>query len=263
MLGSVLATTIATQAAVIDDAPLAEGPGNIIANYRGIYLTGSGSTSATTIEALDNAYTMHDYSGATNGNNVFAFTDNTLPDIQISSQSSFTTIGTTITNTSWLSSTPNAYRIQLPTDTTTAYTMSIDFGNWDSGSSSFTDNVNAVSAAAFTLTAPQERFKAITSMVVNFVSATDEVLSSQTILSSSLDTSSSVTRVLYFGYESDSNDISSISITFNVEADAEAVSPLVGLNDLTFTTIPEPSTSALGLLGAAIAAAAFIRRRRS
>ncbi|QYY34517.1 PEP-CTERM sorting domain-containing protein [Ruficoccus sp. ZRK36] len=257
-------------AAVVTDLPLAEGPGTVIAPTRSITLEATGSTSSATLNARSDIYALQSVPGFSSSGltNIVSYTDSTLPDLRYTKSFSGTNTGNEITNPGFLtSSTPDTatnsgYYIYLPTNATEALTptITIDFGSYNSGTEEFTTGVNSVQAAGFTLTAPAARFALTSSIVVEFLDASSGVLSSQTVLYSELDTDDpNDPNALYFGYESDDYDIASISITFNQDAGTSVV-PIIGLDDVAFTSVPEPST--MGMLGLGLLALIGLRLRR-
>ncbi|MGE9294100.1 MAG: PEP-CTERM sorting domain-containing protein [Puniceicoccales bacterium] len=264
---SLVLTASTVSAAVVTDLPLAEGPGTVIAPSRSITLEATGSTSSATLNARDDIYALQSVPGFSNSGftNIVSYTDSTLPDLRYTKSFSGTNTGNEISNSAFLTSYPeetltkSGYYVYLPNNATEAlaYNITIDFGSYNSGSEEFSTGVNSVQAAGFTLTAPAERFALTSSIVVEFRDASSGVLSSQTVLYSELSTEFS--NAIYFGYESDDYDIASISITFNQDAGTSVV-PIFGVDDVAFTSVPEPST--MGMLGLGLLALIGLRLRR-
>lgn len=221
----------------------------------------SNATSQATLEALDDFSVVRDFTGAAAGTNVVSFTDTALPDIQLSFSGELSaTTGSELTNNGFITSEGSGIRF-ASSSTTAAHTMTgtIDFGSLDG---SFTSSVNAVSAAAFTLAQPG-RWQRIESVVVTFLGADDStVINTQTILGSSIADKTS-NQGLYFGYQAGSGEaIGSAVFTVNVNVDAGGQDdPLFGLDDVSFTAIPEPAAS-VSFVGAMVLLLSLGLRRR-
>ncbi|QYY34519.1 PEP-CTERM sorting domain-containing protein [Ruficoccus sp. ZRK36] len=268
LAASVFAFSTATAATVTTDITLAEGPGDVIAPDRTPTLTGSGSTAQSTLEARSDLFVLQNFTGiASKTTAIFAFTDETKPDVQIrlaSDPANFWSSTSTenTTNDSFASSYGSAYIIQTPTTEASAisYALAIDFGSYNSSTEEFTTGTG-VYASAFTLNSAKGRLELTDSIVVEFKSTSGSTLSTQTILGTDIINDASSNPGMYFGYETTGDLIGSVEITINRDAGTLASSMMVGLDDITFTSIPEPSTSA-ALLGAAVLVGMLIRRRR-
>jgi hypothetical protein len=222
---------------------------------------GANATTQATLEALNDFSVIRDFAAAVDGTNVVAFTDATMPDIQISFVGGLNSAtGSVLTNSGFITSPGSGIKVvSSQTSATHAMTGTIDFGSWDG---SFTSNVNAVSAAAFTLAQPG-RWQRMESVVVTFLGADDStVINTQTILGSSIvDKTSS--QGLYFGYQAGSGEsIGSAVFTVNVNLEVGTQDdPLLGLDDISFAAIPEPATS-VSLLGGVVLLLSLGLRRR-
>lgn len=218
------------------------------------------ATSQATLEGLAGFSVIQDYTGAASGTNIFAFTDSATPDFQLSFGGSVaTTTGSALTNNGFITSEGSGIRF-ASSSTTAAHTMTgtIDFGSYADGT--FTSSVNAVQAAGFTLSQPA-RWDRIESVVVTFLGADDStVLNTQTISGSTIVDKSS-NQGLYFGYQAGSGEaIGSVVFTVDVN-NLSGDAPLMGLDDISFTAIPEAATS-VSLLGGMVLLMSVALRRR-
>ncbi|WPJ95359.1 hypothetical protein SH580_18215 [Coraliomargarita algicola] len=221
----------------------------------------SNATSQATLEALDDFLVVRDFTGAVDGTNVVSFTDASVPDIQISfgGTANGASSGSIVTNSGFITSAGSGIRAVSGSNDAGTIIGTIDFGSWSG--STFASNVNAVSAAAFTLSQPG-RWVRIDSVVVTFLGIDDStVLNTQTILGSSI-TDKDSNQGLYFGYKAGSGEaIGSAVLTVNLNDVVTGDNPLMGLDDISFAAIPEPATS-VSLLGGMVLLMSVAMRRR-
>ncbi|MBC2600198.1 hypothetical protein [Puniceicoccus vermicola] len=224
---------------------------------RSITNTASGATSASTLEALGDFGIIYEYGSFNQGTNIIAFSDETRSDLQISFSGAVSTsssgAGASLSNNSYSTSPTSAIRFADNAETA-AHILSttLDLGSWDG--STFDGSVGGTSAFGFTLSAPDGAFSRLNSITVQFLDASSQTLSTQTISGVN---SGSVG--FYFGYQSNAADIS--SVTVDVSINEGSGSFLMGMDDIGFSSIPETSTYSLitGALG--IGLVLFIRRR--
>jgi hypothetical protein len=241
------------QAATISNPSLVTS-GNMIAPSAAVNVVAANATAEATIEAVSGLSVLQDFSSFSGASNIVSFTSASRPDISISGSS-----GNAVTNSSFLTSTGSALRIQTSA-TGSAYTQSvtIDFGTYDS--SVFDGSNIGVAAAAFTLNSTPTYVDATAQITATFYGVNNQVLSTQTFTPVG---SASNSRI-YFGYESvTSSAISSIQI--DIMSTATGAALIYGLDDLAFTgasSIPEPSTASL-LIGAGALGVAMMMRRTS
>ena len=241
----------AAQAAVITD-PTLTGPGADTfdpAGFEEVDFTPAPSDTMATLEARSDIRSIQDFTGFATGNNTFAFTDPSTPDIQFRiSGTSGDNAGRQLTQANAQTSAGAAYTIDAVA-TTPAAVVTIDFGSFDSGTGTFDSNTNAVAATGFTL----NQIGSANSFNIQF--QTDAGVTLQTVTfsgqaGSNPDPNGNATASDYFvGFESSTFNIGQIVIsrtgsTFNS-----------GLDDFGFTlvqevVVPEPASFALLGLGA-------------
>lgn len=240
-------------AAVVTDPALVTS-GNKISPYGAITHTASNVTAESTLEARSDLSVLQDFSSFSGASNIVSFTNASLPDISITGS-----LGSPVTNNSFLSSTGSAMRIQTAaTGSTYTHTVGIDFGTYNA--SVFDGSVTGVEAAAFTLNSTPAYVDVTASITATFYDVNNQVLSTQTFTP----TGSTSNSRIYFGYQSvSSSAISSIQIDITSTASGAAL--IYGLDDLAFTpaisTIPEPSSAALLLGAGALGTVAAMRRQ--
>jgi len=224
----------------------------------------SNMTSQATLEALDGFSVVRDYATVTGGTNVLSFADSATPDIQISfggTGNNAASSGSNLTNSGFITSAGSGIRVVSSGENSENTIIgTIDFGDWNG--SAFSSGAASVFAAGFTLAQPG-RWERIESVLVTFMGADDTtVLNTQTI-SGTLITDKTSNQGLYFGYQAGSGEsIGSAIFTVNVNAAETAVDdPLMGLDDISFTAIPEPSTTALLFSGMSVLMVMMRRRK--
>jgi|GEM_PF-5283651 hypothetical protein len=187
---------------------------------------------------------------------IMNFSDPSLPDVMFSfSGSPGSTSGSNLNNVSFVSAGSTGLRLVPSSASQVAMTLTIDFGHWNG--TTFDGSVNSVSAAGFTLTSTGSG-RWVTSMpefTVTFLDASGNVLSTQGRPADWPPNENS--QSLYFGYVSPTANISSIQIYMVGNTNA-----LLGLDELGFSVVPEPSAGALLLVGLAGMAAGRRHRRR-
>ncbi|QYY36696.1 hypothetical protein [Ruficoccus sp. ZRK36] len=205
------------------------------------------SATMAELEALSGLGVIYNYSftGNISGSNnyIIAFDDNARPDVQFTYGKSYSS-SVALDNNGFSTSSSTAMR--LPGDSNT-FTLRIDFGSYDSESDTFTAGAG-VSAVGFTLAG--NRFDQVDGdIAITYLDASNEILSTQTITSSS-----SSTIAGFSGYISTENNISAVVISY-------AGGGLFGLDDVSYTSIPEPSTSSMLLPVLILACLVALRRR--
>jgi hypothetical protein len=263
VLAALLLSAVSLKAAVPPDPALSTGANSIDpSGGLGITTNASGSTAKSTLEGLSGFGVVQNFTGAAAGTNVLSFSDASTADVKISfsgtdlapstgnhstSSSFFTSAGSGM----FISSNNNAGGGSIIT--------TIDFGSWNG--STFDSSVNAVSAAAFTLSGPTSRFARVTSISASFLSNAGTELSVQTVTPSY-----GTNPGLYFGYQAEAGQsIGSIVLTVNVSSFTSGDTQVIlGLDDLGFAAaaIPEPSTATLGMGAAAMMGALVLKRRK-
>lgn len=249
-------------AAVITNPTVTTGT-NVIAPSAGININASGSTSQATIEALTDISALQSFAGFTNSDNVMAFTaaERVHADVQF-----VTDVSTgEIVNNSWSTSYSSAVRLNFAEldGIPESYFMDINLGEWDSVASTFNVGAYTVGAAAFTLTGPDNRTEGFSSIEAEFFSASNAVLSTQTITNAALVGNVGTDR-MYFGYQATGGDtIARIKITFTTNNTISTTAPILGLDDFATTTaIPESGFAGLGLGLLALSLLSLRRRSR-
>ena len=226
-----------------------------------VNITAPGSTPKTVLQEQEGFGVIQTFTGFTGGTNVVSFTDPNQPDIQISFSGDYgSSRGDNFTNADFVTSGSSGIRIPVSNSyASTGLSATIDFGEWDG--ESFDSNINSVAAAGFTIGAPTERFDRITSISAQFLDPEAGVLTTQTITTSALSGSS---QGLYFGYAAESgSSIGSIVLTVNVSVGSAELTPLLGLDDIGYTPIPEPSSSSLALILSVLLVGITFRRPHS
>lgn len=214
----------------------------------------SGSTPQATLEGITDFAVLQDFTGfqASNvGDNIVNFTGGTYSDILfVASGSASSNSHGDVQTSSTLSTSLDEY-IQMRNNSGSSRTLSynIYFGNYDSGSSTFTPDVNPVTAAGFTLT--NVTATSSSGATVDFYNTEGSIVSTQSV-DNALDN-------IYFGYDNGTEGIARIRIrTFR-----DSGISTVGFDDLGFspTTVPEPGATA-ACLAALAGIGAWVRRRR-
>lgn len=235
--------------------------------------TASGSyvlTPAETLEARSDFRAIHVFTNnggsiitqssgiGTTNTEVIYFTSATMPSIQISASGNVgASIGADMAYNQRTTSDISA--IELQGASTAAYSLTLSFGSYNSTTSTFTDKVNSVAAAGFTISNAGTG----TMISVAFKDASGNTLSLQTATGVTDDgtngdvtTGSSAGADFYFGYQTPDNSYTISTVTITVSGSAISL----GLDDLGFTTIPvpEPLSASFLYLGGA---AAFLLRK--
>jgi hypothetical protein len=170
-----------------------------------------------------------------------------------------------ISNNSYSTSYSSAVRLNFATldGTPESYFMDINLGEWDFDTSTFNVGAYTVGAAAFTLTAPSAQTAGFSSIEAEFFSASNAVLSTQTITSAAF---VNTTNRMYVGHQATGGDtIARIKITFTTNnSSSDVATPILGLDDFATTTaIPESGFAGLGLGLLALSLLSLRRRSRS
>lgn len=246
LFGLLFSTAQPLSAAVIVNPTLATGSGSIApSGAQAITISASGSTSKSVLETLSGFGVVQNFAGFANGTNIISFTDAQRPAVQISFSGSgnLAASGSALSNVAFASSADSAIRLAADNALTgpNALVGTIAFGSWNG--STFNSNNASVSAVGFTLNAPLTRFDRVNAITVSFLSPTGTQLSIQTV-----NNFGSTTGVgIYFGYEATGGAaIGSVVIQIDINAKAGSEQQvLIGLDDLGFTAIPEPSQTAM------------------
>ncbi len=222
-------------------------------------ITATNATSASTLVGLDGFASIQNYS-ALNGNNlstsdayIFAFSDETRPDIRISltaDSGSIPADSVYINNSSFRSSEGGSFRVA--SNTSSSATYRIDLGSYDSDSDTFTLG-GGTQALGFTLTGRYPNTDATGGVTIAYYDASDSLLSTQVL-------DSTESRVGYTGYQSAGSAIAYVEISFTAET---LNAPLWGLDDLGTQSIPEISAFSIWGGMAALIACLYYRRRRA
>lgn len=241
--------------ATIANPTLASGAGNVIDPTGGEGVDQSFGTVQSTLEARSDLRVLQDFTSfAAGGNNIVSFTDGSLPDIQFQFSGLFsaTSAGNASTNVAGATSAGGSVMSQRNSATGTS-TLTISFGTWDG--SAFSAN-QTVGAAAFTF---NNVYTTKTGSVL-FKDAGGTSLNTSFAYTGANDTDSSGNhKDFYFGWDATAettSQIASIEITFT-----DSGGPFTSfIDDVAFTTIPEPSAALLGSLGIL---GLLLRRRRA
>ncbi len=237
------------------------GPGffygyNNISTFEGLAGYRTIQTFPTPLHSLNTAKAL-DFTGAGSRDIVFS-----------SSHGTGTSVATAAT---YVTSTGNAIRIQVPVATT--FTLTLNFGELGLDPNNATQNIldqtNGARAVGFTLTGNYARLVDATA-TVNFYSNSSALLSSQ-VLNANVDgnpgstTVGTADRWAFVSWQNTTglvaNDIARVTISFTTWASGGDAQ--LALDDLGYTTspIPEPA-SAAALLGLGALGCVAARRRR-
>lgn len=266
--GLLVSTGLTAQAAVI--TPTLVTGTNMIdpAGSETLDASGSGATAEATIEAMPEARAVQTWanfatsnSGATGWLNYVSFTDPLLPDIRFTATGLWRNGSTgqqeSGANTA-LRATSGTSNLRMIGDNnnTTAMVFRIDFGDYTPTGAVWDGSVNSVSAAGLTLSNLVSGLNATAS----FYTDSGTLLSSQSISGADSDATTTGGIDVYFGYKSTSANIGYVLVSKVQAAAGTNKSQVdVGLDDLVFTTVPEPAS--LGLLAAG--ALGLVSRPRS
>lgn len=228
-----------------------------LAGGRDITMSATGSTAKSTLEGLAGFGVVQTFTGFAPGANVIAFTDPLRADLRISfSGNTSANTGNELTNTSFITSGTSGVRVDN-SNIAGAMTVTglIDFGSWNG--SAFDSSVNAVSAVGFTLAAPSSNLVRLNSITTSFLDVDGNVLSTQTISGVN-----SGNQGFYFAHATGGTSISSVQFVVSINDNSVGTTALIlGLDDIGFTAIPEPSAAA-ALFGLGVLTLAACRRRR-
>ncbi|QYY34518.1 hypothetical protein [Ruficoccus sp. ZRK36] len=233
-------SSTAFAANVSTTASLSKGAANSIAPNRPDIKAASGSTAQSTLESRADICVLQNFTGSSaNKTNIFTFGADDLA-IRITPQEGEKSgTGKEISSSGFLSSYGSGYLIHPGMDSKAPFTYSvtIDFGSYEASSKAFTTGKPGVAVAAFTMVAPGVRYRLTDSIQVKFLSTSGKVLSTQAIPASDLDTATTKTVSIYFGYAASGDSIASIQIDINQKAGTvKDNSPLLGLDDIAFAT---------------------------
>lgn len=216
----------------------------------------AGSTSEATIEALSGVFAIHTFTGSeafiTPATNTYSNAVPGLPDVQVSMLSIVGSLGATagqeLTNSSFVTSSTSALRV-VGGGATRTYKVIIDFGDQDV---SWNATGTIAGAAAFTMRT--NAWGSVASMQALFLDNSGSTLSTQTVDVAALEATSN--GAAYFGYDSMGVGIGSIELTVSTNT----TTPTFGLDDITFTAVPEPASLAMLATGSLLC---LTRQRRS
>jgi hypothetical protein len=263
-LGMLMVAALAgvSRGAVITDSTLTFGADAIDkqASAQDVSFTPSNATPQATLEAIDTFGAIHSFSGFTDNAtvttvNYINFTDTARPDLRFSLSGTYNGGSGKGNSSSSLATSANAFYSLYGDDANTTANLAIDFGTYDTTTSTFTAGNAPVRAAGFAIGGVHlgDLF------TVQFLNAAGQVLSTQSINATTTpDTNQSGA---YFGLDTGvgttpSTAISSMTIAYT----HTGVSSQRGLDDVGFslTVVPEPAS--LGLIGGL--GMMLIRRRR-
>jgi hypothetical protein len=265
-------------AAVVTDPTLTTGSSAIDpSGSRTVDVQATGSASIATLTshpdfrgAIQSGWTGF-VGASTSTNNIFSFTDSTLPDISFDVSGSFgATSGGNIGNAVRTTSATSGYNLVASgggsVGTPLTVTLTINLGSYNSGTSIFTNGAT-VDGIGFTLA----DLRAGQTATATFFNASNVLLSTQSIVSSGTFTdndSQSNSLDGYFGYKGNGSLANGVSkIVLNVTYTAGGTFAK-GLDDLAFTSaisaVPEPSAYSMmaGCASMIVAFAARSRRRQ-
>lgn len=173
--------------------------------------TATGATAQTTLEAISGFVGVHSFTGFGNQNNdpnIIDFVDGTQPDISFnaSGSASGNNNGIATTNSALNASDGTAVSFYNNSGSAKTLTQTIDFGEYNAGTSTFDGSAQTVQAAGFVMLNVTNGAASIT---VEFKDASGIVISTQTASGGTNDN-------IYFGYDSGSTGISEIRISANV-----------------------------------------------
>ncbi len=197
--------------------------------------------------------------GGTANTEVISLTDASLPDIQLSmTGTTSATSGSELGLSSRCTSGTSSIGLSGPASAY-SYNLTLTFGSYDESSGVFTSGVNFVAANGFTL----GNVRTGITVTVDYLDGAGNVLCTQ-ISSGGVDVSPDGTtgttsgKDIYFGYATadGSHSIASTVITISSTTGANTA---MGLDDIAFTTVPEPATLAIAGVGGA---ALLMKRRR-
>lgn len=249
-------------AAVVTDPILTTGSGAIDpAGSRTVDVQATGSASIATLisqtdfrGAVQSGWTGFVGAG-TSTNNIFNFTDSTLPDISFDVSGSFgTNTGSNVGNTLRTTSSSSGYNIvasgggSLATPLTV--TVTINLGSYNSGTQMFTNGAT-VNGVGFTVAALLSTATTGQTATATFFNAYNTLLSTQSIIASGTLTdndSQANSRDGYFGYVGDGSmagGVSKIILAIQYTTGGTTGKALDDFGITSLTAIPEPSSYAL------------------
>ncbi len=256
-----LVFTNAASAAIVTDPAIASGAGDVIDPTGDAQdVDQSFGTAQATLEARSNLRVLQTFTGFANygtiaTGNIVSFTDSTLPDIQLAFSGSPGTSASGVGNAAGSQTSSGSQLNQVNSGSGTSSTLTITFGTWDG--STFSAN-ETVEAAAFTISNVYTN-KSGTAM---FRDSSGTLIAGATFdyTGASNFEGTGNHKDFYFGWDATAQSsvaIGSVTVTF-VDAPPTGGSAFFsGIDDIAFTTVPEPAS--LGLLGLG---ALLIARRR-
>lgn len=265
-------------AAVVTDTTLTTGSSAIDpSGSRTVDVQATGSTSIATLTshadfrgAVQSGWTGF-VGASTSTNNIYSFTDSSLPDISFDISGSYSaTTGGSIGNATRTTSASSGYTISASgggsVGTPLTVTLTINLGSYNSGTGVFTNGAT-VDGVGFTVAA----LLSGQTTTARFYNAATTLLSTQSIVTTGVFTdndSQSNSQDGYFGYTGDgslANGVSKIILDITYTAGGTTGKALDDFGFTGVTAIPEPSSYALmaGFAGLCLVARRrMVRQRR-
>lgn len=251
----------ASAATIVTDLPLVAGPNSAAIDPVGAETWNLDATATTgalasqaVLEARTDLWTMQGFAGFVGGGDYTNnFTNVNLPDIRFLASGTVASgtggTGNDTTGAGQNTSAGTAYNFAAGSSTGTL-TLRIEFGTWNG--STFA-NDRAVDAVGFMVAGVRTN----NTVNVSMFNSTNVLLGAFTLAGNDSDSGEQQGREGYFGFESGlSNDIAYLIVQKTATSNGSSAA---GLDDFSFTAVPEPSQTLLLTVGLLMLG---LRRRR-